>query len=989
MKTRVLRPVITISAVTAVLVAALAFYAFMTTGATHASGADFNPAYTTLYCNGLGTFAADPIGDLNGLGAGCVHSAENLMQGAAADYTTNLDIPAPNANFSSVITFAPPGTGITAGCNVTPVTSCGGGTSPAGTKVGGLHSVEDLGIGNGPCNTNVSVDFVLYSVALPNMVGGSARTSTNLAWPRQTSLQTGTIGDAHRFNGWTVGPTGTLTPLGGGTSPHIDLNGGSPVNALGDATAIQNYPAYLLDVFSPTPGGIPILPRAVYGGLTLVAGADWIPLYFVQFAATDIPALNALGGGLHISTSAEGAPSVSVLVDPSSPASPSSITDFCTGSSVPGGTGCITCGGSLHVTTMLQGIRPSTPSTTISAISVGLSATISGTTGPSADAIVTTTAAHQFNEGDSVTITGSDAPEINGTHIIKLLGSPTTFSFVPPIGTAAAGTTGTAFDAQASTVTTTALHGLSTGDTVTVAGTNSTPSLDGTRQVGQVFDTTHFQILGGFTATVAGTAGTVTRPSVTRATNPATGAACSGTPAVPSTDPGCNAYGQPCATQCTKFITVYASSLRDLDQDGIENELDTCPTIPNISGDPRDAASQSGAGADNGIDGACSAGLPALSDADSVVSGGPDGFKNRQDNCPAINNPTQKESEVTVIQADNGPEADGMGDACDTSATTVTGICQNNTPTGSPLPAAAPCISITLGTTVANGRYVEKTVIIAKCFGATSAGGTDADADGYCGGAASEDNLAGAAGSDADPAQHKAWNQLTRATISGDTDKDGVSDGLETYLGTDSTHSCAQTGFQSLVGGSVGSKAQDEGPVDNWAYDFNDDGRANTSDILAFASAANGVPFGKVVSAPAGPSGVPMIRFDLNSNGKVDTADILQYAAAANGVPFNKVCGSGANVITSITVAADAVFTTAAAHGFSPGDVVTIGGTNSTPPANGTFTIGTVGPANKFTVGLTTTVAGTAGCVSKLRQVGVMDACGTPFAPPIPGFIQQ
>jgi hypothetical protein len=756
---------------------------------------------TSFYCNGLPTtFAADPTHQLDGLGAGCNHSTEDLKTGDAANLTTTLDIPAPGLNFSSIITFAPPGT------TITPF----GAGLPTGTKVGGLHSVENLGLANGPCNTVTSEDFVLYSVALPDMASAAAaghpgdpRWATNIAYPRQ-------VGDAHRFNGWTVGPHGTVTPLAGGSAPAAT----DTVHANSTADAIQNYPSYLLDVFSPTPGGAPIIPTAVYGGLTLLNGADWIPLYFVQFKDTDVPALNALGGGLHISTSAEGSPNVSVRNDPSAPESPSSITDYCTGASVAGGSGCSTCGGLLSITTMLLGKSP-----------------------------------------------------------------------------------------------------------------------DGTK---------------------------------TRATNP------------PAS--GTNAYGLACspgptpAQQCTKFVTTYTASLRDLDQDGIENELDTCPLAVNTSGDSRDSASQG----TTGIDAACN---PAGTSNDVDT----DGFKNRQDNCPRVSNASQSESELFVQQADNGPEGDGMGDACDSTPTVVANVCQNNTPSGSPLPAPAPCLSIPLSGTVGNGRYFGKTLVIAKCFGATAAGGPDADADGYC---AVDDS--GGSGSESDTAQRRTFTQTMRTTATGDSDHDGVSDGLETYLGTDPTHSCAQTGFQST---SV-TKASDEGKMDNWPYDFNDDGQASLGDVLQYASTLNNVPFGKLVSAPAGSSGVPVIRFDLNGNGKIDLGDVLQYASSLNNVPFSKVCGPGSVKITAISIAASAQITTAANHGFVTGDTVTIGGTNSTPSANGTWTV-TVTAVNKFTIPLTTTVAGTSGCVSKLRQVGVADPCGTPMAGQpgpggiVPGFVQQ
>ncbi|HXZ24627.1 MAG TPA: thrombospondin type 3 repeat-containing protein, partial [Nitrospiria bacterium] len=555
---RVLRPALTVSVVIAVMMAALAVYAFLSTGATLAAGpATYNPTITTLYCNGLGNFSgSDPSGELNG--GTCDHAHENLQAGAAADYTTTLHIPTGDLNFSSVITFAPAGT----------TTTAGGAGLPAGTKVGGLESEENLGIGNGACNTDTLVNFVLYSVALPDAASeataghpGDPRWASNIAYPRQN-------GDNHRFNGWLVGGHGTVVPLGGGTTP-ANTNG---INALGTADAIQGYPVYLLDVFAiGGAGGTPILPKALYGGLTKVVGTDWIPLYFAQFDDTQTALLNQLGGGAHILTSSEGEPSVSVLTDPSAPASPSSITDFCS---------------FVNVTTMLLGTSP--------------------------------------------------AP---GSHV--------------------------------------------------------------------------------------------------RATSPGAG---------------------------TKFVIQYDASLRDLDNDGIENALDTCPKVAN-AGDPR--ITGDGDSNSNGIDNNCDT-SGSGNDADG------DGFQKRQDVCPQVSDVSQAEAELNVTAGDNGPETDSIGDACDSGSSTYT--------------LNGKSVTTTLSTSVANGHYILKTAVVAKCFGATPAGGTDADADGYC---ATDMDTAGGGGSDSDAVRHNSWSATLRGDA--DSDHDHFSDAMETYLGTDATKSCAQT----------------------------------------------------------------------------------------------------------------------------------------------------------------------------------------------------
>lgn len=301
MTARVLRPVITFTTVTAVLIAALAVYAFLTAGTSHADSV-YQPTTTSKYCNALpGTF---PDAALAGV-PGC---AENLATSAAADYYTELDMPGTNLNFSSVVTFAPAGTTITAGTAIT-----------TGAKIGGLESLTNLGLANGPCNSALTVDFVFYNVALPDNPG-TPRSSTNIAFPQAE-------GSTDRFGHWKVGSVAGV----GDPAP------GTPPRATGTSIAIVNYPSYLLDLFDPDfiPGvgdgaADPIVPKAVYGGLTQVAG-NWVPLYFAQFEATGVNSLAGLPSPLGILDPDMGKPSVSVLNDPTAvAASPSTITDFCT-----------------------------------------------------------------------------------------------------------------------------------------------------------------------------------------------------------------------------------------------------------------------------------------------------------------------------------------------------------------------------------------------------------------------------------------------------------------------------------------------------------------------------------------------------------------------------------------------------------------------------------------------------------------------------------
>jgi hypothetical protein len=95
-------------------------------------------------------------------------------------------------------------------------------------------------------------------------------------------------------------------------------------------------------------------------------------------------------------------------------------------------------------------------------------------------------------------------------------------------------------------------------------------------------------------------------------------------------------------------------SLGDADDDGIENRLDTCPFDPNL-GDPRTLGS--GDSDQDGLDAACDPNDdPALggTNFDEDL----DGYINREDNCPLVNN-----GENLDNQAD--ADADDIGDACD------------------------------------------------------------------------------------------------------------------------------------------------------------------------------------------------------------------------------------------------------------------------------------------------------------------------------------
>jgi len=123
--------------------------------------------------------------------------------------------------------------------------------------------------------------------------------------------------------------------------------------------------------------------------------------------------------------------------------------------------------------------------------------------------VVTTLLPHGLASGDSVFFASTNStPNIDGLRVATVI-SPTTFSV--PVNVTTAGTAGTFKPAltaisiaTAAVVTSGVAHGLRTGDTVTLANTNSTPDINGDRIV-TVLTARSFSV--PVTTTVAGTVG--------------------------------------------------------------------------------------------------------------------------------------------------------------------------------------------------------------------------------------------------------------------------------------------------------------------------------------------------------------------------------------------------------------------------------------------------------------------------------------------------
>ncbi|MCI0818066.1 MAG: hypothetical protein J4O14_07340, partial [Chloroflexi bacterium] len=268
----------------AVLLVALASYAIL--GAeTSSADSSYNPVTEVKFCNAMDpTFVDVAI-------AGNPACAEDLSSGTAADFWTKLDMSSStDLHFSEVTTFAPSDSTINAGSSIT-----------TGAKIGGYRLHVTTGLLNGICNVNFVAETVLYNVALPDNPG-DPRASTNIGWPRVD-------GATDRFGGWTGSVDGDHSANAG--AGHYAAGIGTPVaappRADGSSVAIQNYPVWLLDMFDPdfTPGNFdagagpvtgsdgpldPVLPLAVYGGVTQVVGS-WTPVYLVQFAPGALAAL--------------------------------------------------------------------------------------------------------------------------------------------------------------------------------------------------------------------------------------------------------------------------------------------------------------------------------------------------------------------------------------------------------------------------------------------------------------------------------------------------------------------------------------------------------------------------------------------------------------------------------------------------------------------------------------------------------------------------
>lgn len=126
-------------------------------------------------------------------------------------------------------------------------------------------------------------------------------------------------------------------------------------------------------------------------------------------------------------------------------------------------------------------------------------------------------------------------------------------------------------------------------------------------------------------------------------------------PATTGTNEAGHVYRTNPATNGTFNFTSWALSQRDADLDGIENGLDSCQLVPDPTWNPRNNDLVNDPDYD-GIPNSCD---PTPNDNTGAQDHDVDGFWNRQDNCPLVQN-----GFVGTNQHDT--DLDGIGDSCDT-----------------------------------------------------------------------------------------------------------------------------------------------------------------------------------------------------------------------------------------------------------------------------------------------------------------------------------
>jgi hypothetical protein len=303
----------------------------------------------------------------------------------------------------------------------------------------------------------------------------------------------------------------------------------------------------------------------------------------------------------------------------------------------------------------------------------------------------------------------------------------------------------------------------------------------------------------------------------------------------------------------------------DTDGDGVSDGSDNCKLVVNAlqedldgdrTGDPCDddddgdsiadaadnCAREPNTGQDNAVH-------PATTPGDHCDDPDEDNVMDVSDNCPDVYNPSQPNNvHPDLPPGDNcdDPDGDAVVDVDDNCIDTPNPQQENNVHPSSP--AGDHCDDPD-GDAFAD--------VIDNCPDVSNPGQENDDGDGF-------GNVC-----DHCPGQATAWR-----VPANDSDCDGFPDttmteaarGRENFIGTDPADRCGDTAIAN----------DEDGPGESpWPPDFNDNQRANISDIVLIGPSFNQMGPG----LPYDP------RFDLNASGAVTLSDVV-----AIGPFFNKVC---------------------------------------------------------------------------------------------------
>jgi hypothetical protein len=296
----------------------------------------------------------------------------------------------------------------------------------------------------------------------------------------------------------------------------------------------------------------------------------------------------------------------------------------------------------------------------------------------------------------------------------------------------------------------------------------------------------------------------------------------------------------------THLTGVWATSGRDFDGDGINNNEDGCPLLIGTLDTDGD-----------GVEDVCDPNDPVSTlDIDS------DGFQNRQDNCPLLANPSQADSDV--FPASDGGGGDGMGDACDPNDLDAT----------------------------TEGAFAADFLRDALCLG------TDTDLDGWCDDTESKLGPdATAIGDPTDANQFPEYRALSPA-LAGPPTVPGVCSDLAWYV---------TAGDASAAGGTVDNDgdgqinaADGNCPAAPLAGDADSDGVPDSAaTTVSVASAVGDIS----VTVAALPSWVGNgVAFSVGAGAQIERRTVLTVSGntVTFGTTLTAASGGGA---TSVTVA--------------------------------------------------------------------------------------